>query len=182
MFTDIHGFSMKRAIWAVLCGALIGSGTPAYAEEVRIGYVDLRKVMTQSKAGQRVKGEIEKMIAQRRESLQREEQALKDLQQAYEKDKLLLSESQREAKQREFQEKVRAFQQARIEAQRDIEQEEREFARKVIPEVRKIIGELAREQKLTLVFEKNEMPVLYAADGPDLTDKVIQRFNAKGGS
>lgn len=172
---------MRRIIWAVLLGIWMCTGW-AHAQDVRIGYVDLRKVMTESKAGLRTKSEIEKMIAQRRESLNRDEQQLKNLQQAYEKDKLLLSDAQRQVKQKEFDEKVKAFQQARAEAQREIEQQEREYARKVIPAIRDIIRAVAQEQKLALVFEKNEMPVLYAADGPDLTDKVIERFNAKSGN
>lgn len=152
----------------------------AYAEDIRIGYVDIRKVMTESKSGSKVRAEIEKTIKTRRESLAQEEKKLKDLQEAFEKDKLLLSESQRVTKQKEFQERVRAFQQARADAQHEIEQKEREFTSKALPKIRDIIRDLAKEQKLTLVFEKNEAPVLYAVDGPDLTDKVMQRFDAAG--
>lgn len=173
---------MKRLTWAMVLGAWILSLGWAQADEVRIGYVDLRKVVTESKAGQRVKGEIEKTVKERRESLAHEEQQLKTLQQNYEKEKLLLSETQRQAKQKEFDEKLRAYQQSTAEAQREIERRETEFTRKALPQIRAIIRAVAKEQNLTLVFEKNEMPVLYAADGPDLTDKVIQRFDAKGGS
>lgn len=172
---------MKRAIWALSLGLWVCTVLPAYAQDVRIGYVDMRKVLTESKAGKRVKAEIEKTIGERRASLGRDEQQLKDLQQAYEKDKLLLSEEQKQAKQKEFDEKLRAFQQATATAQREIEQKEREFARKVIPEIRTIVRDLAKERKLSLVFEKNEMPVIYAADGPDLTEAIIKRFDAKGG-
>ncbi|HEY8555143.1 MAG TPA: OmpH family outer membrane protein [Burkholderiales bacterium] len=164
---------------AFVAAAALGGAALAQADEIRVGYVDLRQVMIKSQAGQRAKNEIEKLIAERRATLKREEQAIREMQQAFEKEKLLLSESQKQAKQKEFEEKVRAFQQAQLEAQREVERHEREFARKAIPEVREIIREIAREQKLTLVFEKNEMPVLYAVDGPDITDKVIQRFNAK---
>jgi Skp family chaperone for outer membrane proteins len=31
------------------------------------------------------------------------------------------------------------------------------------------------------VFEKNEQPVLFAKEGPDLTDLVIKRMDAKAG-
>ena len=172
---------MKRAVWTAVCLALLSSFGAAQAEEVRIGYVDLRKVMTESKVGQKTKTEIEAAIKERQESLKRDEQQLKDMQQAYEKDKLLLSESQKEAKQKEFEAKVRAFQQARAEAQRDIAEQERDFTRKALPQIRAIIKDIAKEKKLTLVFEKNEMPVLYAQDGPDLTGTVIKRFDAKGG-
>ena len=172
---------MKQIAWVVLAGVWLFSVGSAFAEDVRIGYVDVRKVMTESKAGQRAKSEIEKMVKERREKLGREEQQLKDMQQAYEKDKLLLTGSQREAKQQEFQEKVKSFQQARADAQHEIDQKEHEFTSKALGQIREIIRDLAKEQKLTLVFEKNEAPVLYAVDGPDLTQKVIERFNAKGG-
>lgn len=173
---------MKRIVTAVLlAGVLLGTVGSGYAADARIGYVDMRRVLTETNAGKRVKGEIEKTVKQRQESLQREEQALKDMQQSYDKDKLLLSEAQKQAKQKEFEEKVKAYQQARAAAQREIDQKEQEFTRKAIPEIRAIIRDLAREEKLMLVFEKHEQPVLYAADGPDLTERVIQRLDAQGG-
>jgi len=173
---------MKRMVLvAVSVLALHVFGT-AYAEDFKVGYVDMRKVMTESKAGAKVRDDIEKTIKARRESLAKDEQQLKALQQSLEKEKLLLSESQREGKQKDFEEKVRAFQQARATAQREVEQKEREFTSKAVPKIQEIIRVIAKEQKLSLVLEKNNAPVLYAADGPDLTDKVIQRFDATGGA
>jgi len=173
---------MKRMVLvAVSVLALQVFGT-AYAEDFKVGYVDMRKVMTESKAGAKVRDDIEKTIKARRESLAKDEQQLKALQQSLEKEKLLLSESQREGKQKDFEEKVRAFQQARATAQREVEQKEREFTSKAVPKIQEIIRVIAKEQKLSLVLEKNNAPVLYAADGPDLTDKVIQRFDATGGA
>lgn len=173
---------MKRFSWVVLAGLCLFSVGWAYAEDVRIGYVDVRKVLTESKAGQQVKGEIEKLVKKHRETLGKGEQELKDMQGAYEKDKLLMSESQRETKQQEFQDKLKAFQQARARAQREIDEKERAFTNQALPKIREIIRDLAKQQKLTLVFDKHDASVLYAADGPDLTDKVIDRFNAKGGN
>jgi len=40
-------------------------------------------------------------------------------------------------------------------------------------------GNRAQAEKLMLVLEKNEQPVLYAEDGPDLTDRVIKAYDAK---
>lgn len=171
---------MKRWLLAVaLAVAIPALPAPAEAAEVRIGYVDMRRVLTESKAGKQVKTEIEKTVKQRQEALNRDEQELKKLQQAYEKDKLILSEAQRQQKQKEFEQKLNEYRQAAAEAQREIRQKEQDYAKKALPEVQDIIRDLAREEKLTLVFEKHEMPVLYAADGPDLTDKVIKRLDAR---
>lgn len=149
----------------------------AHADAIAVGYVDMRKVLTQNKTGQRVKGELEKTVKVSKEALAKEEEKLKALQAAYEKDKLLLSESQRQEKERDFQEKLKAYQKSAATAQREITEKESAYAKKAIPEIRQIIRELAKEEKLTFVFEKNEVPALYAIDGPDLTDKVLARFN-----
>ncbi|BAU47174.1 molecular chaperone Skp [Sulfurifustis variabilis] len=155
---------------------------PALGADVRIGYVDMRRVLTESKAGKQVKAEIEKTVKKRQEKLAGEEQKLKEMQQSYEKDKLILSEAQRQEKQKEFEQRLNAYRQATAEAQREIQQQEQAYTKKALPEVRDIIRDLAKEEKLTLVFEKHEMPVLYAAEGPDLTDKIIKRLDAKPGT
>mgnify|MGYP001588886706 CR=1 FL=1 len=43
---------------------------------------------------------------------------------------------------------------------------------------RKIIADVAREQKLMLVFDLASPP-LYAEPGPDITDKVMSIYNSK---
>jgi outer membrane protein len=172
---------MKRMIWAVVLGVCVSGVNAVQAQDVRFGYVDARKVLNDSKAGKRLRAELEKTTKQRQETLARDEQRLKGLQEAYEKDKLLLSETQKQAKQKEFDEKLRAFQKSAAAAQQELEQKKNEFERKAIGEIQTIVRELAKEEKLTLVFEKNQMPVLYAAEGPDLTDKVLKRFDAKAG-
>lgn len=151
--------------------------TSAQAEVVAIGYVDMRKVLTENKAGQKVKAELEKAVTTRKQALAKEEERLKSLQAAYEKDKLLLSEAQRQEKQKEFQRRYEAYQKQAQQAQRELSQTEAEYTKKALPAIRAIIRELAKEEKLTLVFEKNEIPALYAVDGPDLTDKVLARYN-----
>lgn len=172
---------MKRIAWVILVGLWLLNVGSAYAQDIRIGYVDVRKVLTESKAGLQLKTEIEKMVKQRKENLGRQEQELKDMQKAFEKDKLVLSDSQKASKQVEFEEKVKAFQQARADAQREIDQKEHEFTVKALPRIRDIIHALAKEQKLTFILEQNQSAILYAADGPDLTQKVIERFDAQGG-
>lgn len=161
---------------ALVTALLINTAVPA-AEPGAIGYVDMRKVLTENKTGQRVKADLEKEVKTRKDALAKEEEKLKALQQAYEKDKLLLSESQRQEKQKDFQQKFETYQKQAAQAQRELSQKEAEYTKKAVPEIRAIIRELAKEEKLTLVFEKNDVPALYAADGPDLTDKVLARYN-----
>ncbi len=145
----------------------------------RIGYVDMARVVNESAAGKRAKAEIEGIIKQKQEQVNREGQKLKTQQQALEKEQLTLTEAQKRAKQRAFEQKVQAYQKLAAEAQRDIGQKDTERSRQVLTAVRGVIRELAQQENLLLVLEKNDQPVLYAADGPDLTDKVIKAYDAK---
>jgi outer membrane protein len=172
---------MKRKSWLVLLLMATLASASAYAQEVRIGYVDMRTVLNESKAGKRVRAELEKSVKQREEQLGREEQQLKDLQAAFEKDKLLLTEAQRQTKQKEYDERVKAFQQTVAQARRELEGKEREFAEKAMVDIRAIVRDLAKEEKLAMVVERQALAVIYPTDGLDLTDKIIKRLDAKSG-
>jgi outer membrane protein len=152
---------------------------PTHAEEpARVGYMDLRKVLLESKAGKHNKAELEKLIKQKQEKLKQEEQKLKNLQQAYEKEQLLLTEQQKKDKQKEFQEKVQAFQKLQGEAEQEIRRKDGEYSQKAIEAIRRIVADVAKEKKLMLVFEQTAQP-LYAEPGPDLTAEVLKRYDAK---
>lgn len=170
---------MKHRIVVSAVVFLFVVATASAAE--RIGYVDMARVVNESAAGKRAKTEIEGMVKQKQDQVNREGQKLKSLQQALEKEQLTLTDAQKRTKQREFEQKVQAYQQLAAEAQRDIGQKDAEHSRKVLADVRGVIREIAQQEKLLLVFEKNDQPVLYATDGPDLTDQVIKAYNAKSG-
>ena len=145
----------------------------------RIAYVDMARVVNESAAGKRARAEIEGMVKLKQEQISREGQKLKTLQQALEKEQLTLTDAQKRTKQRDFDKKVQDYQQLAQDTQREIGQKDAEHSRKVITDVRAVIREIAQQEKLMLVLEKNDQPVLYAEDGPDLTDKVIKTYDAK---
>lgn len=173
----------KTATAAVLAAMSLALSASAHAGEgARFGYVDMNRIMTQSKAGQRHRADMERLVKDKQEKLAKEQGRIKSLQEDFEKNRLVLTDKQKQEKQREFQEKTRAYQTMAGEAQQEVGQKDAEFTQKALAEVRAIIRGLAQEEKLALVFEKNEQPVLYAEDGPDLTERVMQRFDAKLGA
>lgn len=167
-----HSYIVSTGV-VLLCAAF----TVSAAE--RIGYVDMQRVVTESVAGKHARAEIEGLVKRKQEQVNREGQKLKALQESLEKEKLTLTDAQKKTKQREFEKKVQAYQQLAAEAQRELGQKDAEYTRKALTDIRAAIRDLAQEEKLLLVLEKNEQPVLYAEDGPDLTDKVIKAYDAK---
>ena len=168
----------QRIIGCVVAGLLVSAPVLA-ADSVKIGYVDVRTVVLESKSGKQHKTGMETFIKDKQASLKKEGDKLKSLQQTLEKEMLTLTEAQKQDKQRGFQEKVQAFQKSAQDAEREVRQKDTEFTNKALEDVRKVITEVAKEEKVGLVLGKTEMSVLYAEEGMDLTPKVIQKYDSR---
>ena len=154
-------------------------GTAAAAEAPTMGYVDLRKLLVESKIGQKNKAELDKLIKEKEKALTGEEGKLQAIQQAFQKDMLLMTDEQKQAKQKEFQEKAEAYQKLVSEAKQAVGKKDNEFASQSLAEIKKIIAAVAKEMKLSMVLDASESGMLYAEDGMDLTQKVLERYDAK---
>ena len=172
---------MKRLITVAALAILAVSNMVSAADKPAIGYVDVRTVLLESKAGKQHKTEIEKIFKDKQAALKKEDEKLKTLQQNLEKEMLTLSDTQKQEKQRGFQEKVQALQKNAQEAERDLRQKDSEYSTKAVEEMRKVVAEVAKEEKLSLVFGKSEMSVLYSDEGMDITSKVIQKLDSRTG-
>jgi outer membrane protein len=162
-----------------MVAGLLASAPVLAADSVKIGYVDVRAVVLESKAGKQHKANMETFVKEKQAALKKEEDKLKSLQQTLEKEMLTLTEAQKQDKQRGFQEKVQAFQKLAQDAERELRQKDSEYTNKSLEEVRKVITEVAKEEKVGLMLGKTEMSVLYAEDGMDLTAKVIQKYDSR---
>ncbi|MBI5782660.1 MAG: OmpH family outer membrane protein [Gammaproteobacteria bacterium] len=169
---------MKKWIWLFPLLVLL-NGVAVAAEKSAVGFVDVRKVLLESKIGKKNKAEFEKMIKEKESTLNKEEEKLKAMQEAFQKDQLLMTDDQKKAKQKAFQEKADAYQNMVKDAKQEIGKKDNEYAAKSMADIRGIIADLAREMKLSLVLEASESGLLYAEEGMDLTPKVIEKYNAK---
>lgn len=170
---------MKKIAIIVILTGLVASGMALAADIPAIGYVDMRKVMNESKAGKRDTAVLEKLAKEKQAALQKEDQKLQALQQDFQKNAMILTDQQKQEKQKDFQGKVEAFKKMQADAQQDFGKRQAELTNKAIAEIKLLVVDLAREQKLAFVFEMAEIAVLHAEPGMDLTPKVIEKYDAK---
>ena len=170
---------MKRIAVVAAVAGLLSSMAAIAADKPAIGYVDVRVVLVESKAGKLHKASMDKFVQDKQTALKKEEEKLKSLQQTLEKEMLTLTDAQKQEKQRGFQEKVQTLQKSAQDAERELRQKDADYTNKALDEIRKIITDVAKEEKLSLVLGKTEMSVLYSEDGMDLTPKVTQKYDAR---
>ena len=134
-------------------------------------------VLAESNTGKQHRATVEKYVKDKQAALKKEEEKLNSLKQSIEKEALTLSDAQRQQKQKEFQDKVQALQKMAQDAERELQQKDREYTGKSIEIVRAIVAEVAKEEKVNLVIGRGE--VLYGEEGMDLTAKVSQKFDSR---
>jgi outer membrane protein len=149
------------------------------AEKLPIGYVDVHRVLLESKAGQKNKAALDKLINEKKAAIAQEESKLQAMQQAYQKDQLLLTAEQKEQKQKEFQAKVETYQNMVKAAEQEVGRKDNEYTARSFADIRAIVAQIAKARGLALVIATNETGLLYADPELDLTQLVIQHYDAQ---
>ncbi len=172
---------MKRTYWVALVALVISSAVSAATDtaKLHIGYVDLRKALETVEAGKTAKATLEKQASTKKAELEKQQSDLQKEAEQFEKKAAILNESAKAAKQAELQKKIMDFQKSAQESQMDLQKRERDLTVPIVNELKSIVEAIGKEKTFQLIVEKSEGAVLYAENGADLTEQVIERFNAK---
>jgi outer membrane protein len=164
----------------ILCGvfALLLSGAMAYAAEMKIGYVDIQRALNESDAGKKAKVIMESEYGKFQTEIARRRKELQDFQETMQKQGMMLSEQARKEKERDYQNKVKDAKRWTEDRQAELKQKEVELTKAALQGLGAVVKKLGEEEKFTLILEKNELFILYASGAIDLTDRVIELFNA----
>ncbi len=167
---------MKRIIVALI--ALLMLAAPAFAE-TKIGYVDLQKALNLSKAGVKAKSEIAAQVKKYEDEFKIKQESLQKLKTDLEKQAVLLSDSAKAQKERDFQQNVKELQRFQKDVKEELQQKDNEHTRRILNELFEILQQVGKDGGYSMVIEKNEGAVIYADESIDLTDELIKAFDAK---
>jgi len=90
---------------------------------------------------------------------------------------MLLSESARAAKEKDYQQRLKEFQRFTKDAQDELQGKDEEFTRKILEGMEKIIQEFGRKNGYTFIFVKNE-GMLFVDEKADVTEEVLKLLNS----
>ncbi len=167
---------LLAAIPFILSSAVYAAADTA---KLRIGFVDLRKALESVEAGKTAKASLEKQAASKKAELEKQQSDLQKEAEQFEKKSAIMNESAKAARQAELQKKIMDFQKSAQESQMDLQKKERDLTVPIVNDLKSIVEAIGKEKAYQLIVEKSEGAILYAENGSDLTEVVIERFNAK---
>jgi len=165
----------KLSLLLVVLSLLVG--TRAYAEDIKIGSVDLIKALNESDAGKKAKSDLESLIKTKQATLDEKGKAFEKMKGEIEKQSSVLSADARKTKEEELEKMARDYQRLVSDSQSEIKKKEGEFTSDIIKELRVIIQKIGTEEGYSIILEGSDGQILYAKKELDLTDLVIKKHN-----
>jgi outer membrane protein len=172
---------MKKLLISIAVAAL---AAPMFAQNTpaRVAVVDVQKVLTQSTAGKAAYEKLKKMQEDRLNKAKQMDEEMKKLETDLNTKRISLAEDKLAEMSKQLADKKIAMQRYAQDADREIgEARDRELQALQV-KIEPVIDALGKEMGLALIFNKFESGLVYASDAVEITDTVIQRFNAAAGT
>lgn len=165
---------------SVLVAAALSLPLAAHAQEarVKIGVVDLQRALTTSKEGKATKAKLEAEVNKAQAQLDEMSKKLQKLQDDVEKQRNTLRDDALADKQREIENTKKDAVRYRSDVLDELKRKEGEATQRILKALADIVQRVAKDEGYSLVFESHNL--LYSDGAYDLTEKLIQRFDAEG--
>jgi outer membrane protein len=163
--------------WLAL-GWLLVSCVPLFAQDrIKIGFIDIRRVVQESQAGKRAKERFQAQVKKAEADIMKERQDLDRLKTDLEKKGPLLKEDERRNMEADFQKRSVALQRSMSDYQQELQQKNNQLMADILKELEAIVNEVGKADKFTLILERSQ--ILYSDQGIDITSKVIETYNSR---
>jgi outer membrane protein len=154
--------------------------TSSYGADVaKIGVVDFQKILEKSDVGKKATIEINKQGKEMEDDLKKKGDEIDAKKKKLEREALVMSKEMREEKEREIRININDFKSLKTKYMNNFKQQEAQYVKDIQKQVLKVVTEMGKKEGFLIIFEKREAGVLYAPDAIDITDRLIQKYNAE---
>jgi len=169
---------MKQIVTVCILALSLALASSAFAaDEVKLGSVDVQKILILSDAGKEAKGRLDTKAGKiDREKNSREEE-LNKLKTELEKKGVSLSEKERSAKEKDYEQRLQEYQQFLTKAKEGIQAENIELTKRIAEDIFKVVQDYGRKKGYLFIFVKNDS-MIYMDGKADLTDEILRALNA----
>lgn len=170
----------KYTIAFSLLTILLTFASQAHAQP-KIAVVDMQRAINETQDGRTAKAKLKEIFDQRQKALDEKQNMLKSMKDNIDKQRNVLSRDAFQAKVEEYQKALIELQTLYADYQRELATKEAEATKSIIERMQRILTRIGLDEGYTLIIERNEAGVVFVPSSLDLTDTLIQRYNAGQG-
>lgn len=168
---------MKSTLKTLLALGAMLVALSAPAQELKIGFVNLDRVLRDAAPAKAAQAKLENEFSRREKDLADGDARLKSASERFDKDGASMNEPERARRQRDLVEMDRELQRKRREFQEDLNQRKNEELATVLDRANRVVKQIFDQDKYDLIVQE----AVFASPKVDITDKVIKAMNAGSG-
>ncbi|HIC91595.1 MAG TPA: OmpH family outer membrane protein [Syntrophaceae bacterium] len=167
---------MKRVFLVVflVCSMMWGAQAMA-AEKVKIGVIDIQRIIRDSKAGKEARAKFAKEIDSRKKILSAKEEKVKSMAEEIKKNVGKLTPAQRREKEEQMAQEVKELRRLKADLEEEIKKKEAEITSMLIRDILDEVRKLGSVGGYTLILDRKQ-GVVYFKDSIDCSPLIIERL------
>jgi len=162
----------------LVAGSVMGQPTAGVEGGGRLAVIDVQRLIGESAAGTVGMDELRVLTEQKDAELKQMQDEINELRSRLTEGRLSLSDEKIAEMEKEGEDKVIAFQRLQDDAERDLQKARTDTLERIERQVMPVIAQVGEELGYYLIFNKYQSGLLFAHDSADITDSVLERFNA----
>jgi outer membrane protein len=149
----------------------------AATASVKIGTIDLQKILRESKAAKTAKAVLLKDVGEKRAQLVAKDKEIKVLDQELKDQNAKLSSDERQIKAEKLSREVKELRRLDADLTDELKKKEIALTQKLLAEIRRVAQTYLKDMKYTLILEKNNL--IASDDAVDATESIIKLYDAQ---
>ncbi len=145
------------------------------ADMIKIGYVDIQKVLEQSDESKKVRSTLESLKSSKEKELEKMVNTAKKLDEELKKQQNILSDEAKKSKVEELEKMDRDIRRFVSDSEAELAKKQREMENSILNDLVNIIQKIGKEGDYTLILPATV--ILYSNKVIDITDTVLKKFN-----
>ena len=170
-----------RKAGIILVAAMITAvfaGT-SLAEGLRVGVIDMNKILNDSEAGKEAKKKMEARYEELKKTIDVKQEEARKIKEEIDKQKVMLGKEKLKEREDALQAKINELRQLTQEGEQEMQTRQAELTREVLKSVESKIAVVVKADKLDLVLEKS-VGVIHSTPSMDISSKVLALVNGDG--
>ena len=165
---------MKKILTVlVVVGLLVAFGTPAFAQDLKLAYVDLFEIFNEYEKTKSYDKVLEGKKSKEEDKLESKKKQIEKIQ-----SKTSLLKEEEQLKERETIVKaVEEYRQLERDIFTDLKKQRDEKMKEILEDITKVIEDYAKKNGFDMILHKNA--VLFGSSAMDVTDQVLKLVNDK---
>lgn len=158
---------------------LFAFSAASYAEEQKVGFIDIQRVIQDSRAGKTAKASFQKEFEQKRKIIEQKMSQLESMRQDFIKNSAVMNPTARQERALQIEAREKELQRTREDFRDELQRKDLQLTQSILSDIDGIIKSIGESGGYTVIFERTEAGIIYGSSAADITNKVIQEYDKR---